>query len=235
MEIASLVLMKKLLFILIPALLLALLFFLGYQYVFNFHSKKGALQVTSQPASKVYLDNTYLGQSPLCKCDAGDMLTTGNYTIRLVPLDASLSEFQEKIAVSEGVLTVVDRKFGKDSLSEGSVISLSPLSDKKSTQLLVVSFPQGSHVFLDDNDIGTSPLLYNKPTESDHAIRVSKEGYKDKTIRIRTPLGYKLTAAVYLSTSDETVSTSASSSAAIASPSPIPITSAQGKVIILDT
>src|SRR5205814_6546941 len=128
----------------------------------------------SVPESGVYLNDKYFGQTPLCKCDANDMLSDGDYTLKLIPNDKTLNEFQEKVTISEGVLTVVDRKFAKDSLSEGSIISLTPLSDKKNTQLLVVSFPQGTHIFLDDNDIGTSPLLYNNPTESDHAIRISK-------------------------------------------------------------
>src|SRR6266550_1738049 len=114
--------MKKVVLLVISALLLATFAFLGFEYIKGLHSKKGALQVTSSPGSKVLLDGKYLGQTPRCKCDAGDMLTTGNYTIQLIPLDQSLNEFQEKIAISEGVLTVVDRKFGKDSLSEGSVI-----------------------------------------------------------------------------------------------------------------
>jgi len=195
--------MKKIFYILIPALLLALLIFLTLQFIVKYQVKKGALQITSSPASKVYVNNDYLGQTPLCKCDASDMLTTGDYTIRLVPADKNFSEFQEKITISEEVLTVVDRKFGKDSLSEGSVISLSPLDDKKKTQLLIASFPQEATVLLDDNTIGQTPLLFKDPTESDHVLTVQKNGYKEKTIRIRTPLGYKLTVAVYLSTSTD--------------------------------
>jgi len=224
--------MKKLVFILIPALLLAIFFFVSYQYLVKSRAQKGALQVTSVPESKVYLDSTFIGQTPLCKCDAGDMLKTGNYTIRLVPIEKDLPEFQEKIILSEGVLTVVDRKFGKDSLSEGFVISLTPLLDKQKRELLVASFPQGATIFLDDDKIGQTPVLYKDPTESDHVLKGTKNGYQDKSIRIRTPSGYKLTVAMYLSTSTETAQQAAnpvaSSSAAVSSPSPV-------SVIILDT
>lgn len=160
---------------------------------------KGALQVTSAPDSKVYLNDKYLGQTPLCKCEASDMLKIGDYTIRLVPLDNSLPEFHEKVQISDSVLTVVDRKFGKNSTSEGSIISLSPLSNKKKIELLVVSFPQSSTVLLDGSSIGNTPVLMKDPTESDHVLKVRKDGYKEKTVRIRTPLGYKLTVASYLS------------------------------------
>jgi hypothetical protein len=228
--------MKKLFFILIPAGLLTFLAILSFQYFVKTQSQKGALQVTSVPESKVYLNDKYIGQTPLCKCEATNMLGIGDYTIRLVPADKNLSEFQEKVSLSEGVLTVVDRKFGKNSLSEGSVISLTPLTDKKKTELVVVSFPQGANVLLDNNPLGQSPLDFKDPTESDHAIKVKKEGYNEKAIRIRTPAGYKLTVAVYLSTNAQNI-TVQQPPVATASPSasPAPSVAAVQSVVILDT
>jgi hypothetical protein len=165
------------------------------------------------------------------------MLPTGDYTIRLVPDDKSLSEFQEKITISEAVLTVVDRKFGKQALSEGSVISLTPLADKKKTELLVVSFPQGASVLLDNNPIGKTPLSFKNPTESDHAIKVKKDGYNEKSVRIRTPAGFKLTVAVYLSTNAQNAGAQPTSTPAV-SPSASAASSvppAVAKVMILET
>ncbi|HVF69567.1 MAG TPA: PEGA domain-containing protein [Xanthomonadales bacterium] len=226
--------MKKILFIFISAIILGFLFFGLFQQVLNANSKKGALQVTSTPESKVYLDGKYIGQTPLCKCEADDTLKTGEYTFKLVPQDKNLSEYQEKITISEGVLTVIDRKFGRDSRSSGSVISLIPLKDKKSTELLIVSIPSKSKAYLDNEEIGQTPFLFKNPTESDHALRVTKEGYEDKTVRIRTPLGYKLTVVMYLSTGDSTgkdpISPSASPSATLG-PTQTPVR----KVTILNT
>lgn len=228
--------MKKIIFVVIPALLLGLFFFFLFQQIVKSRSQRGALQVTSAPESKVYLNDTYLGQTPLCKCEASDMLQTGEYTIKLVPIDKNLSEFQEKVTISEAVLTVVDRKFGKNSLSEGSVISLSPLSDKKNIELLVASFPRGATVLLDNNQIGSTPLLSKNPTESDHVLKVRKNGYKEKTVRIRTPLGYKLTVAIYLGIDPDASASQdtepAAPAAAAASPTPSPSST---KIVILDT
>jgi hypothetical protein len=149
-------------------------------------------------------------------------------------LDKSFSEFQEKVTLSEGVLTVVDRKFGKDSLSEGSIISLTPLSDKKNIELLVASFPQGATVFLDNNDIGSSPTLYKNPTESDHVLKVTKNGYKEKTIRIRTPMGYKLTVDAYLSVDPDKTEEKKEAEKSDVSPTPSPEES-KIRIVILDT
>lgn len=225
--------MKKVFIILITAIFLGFVIFGLFQQFFNASSKKGALQVTSTPVSKVYLNDKYIGQTPLCKCEATDTLKTGDYTFKLIPENKSLSEYQEKITISEGVLTVIDRKFGKDSRSSGSVISLTPLKDKKSTELLIVSIPSKSIVHLDNNEIGMTPFLFKNPTESDHALRVTKEGYEDKTVRIRTPLGYKLTVVMYLSTGELLKEASVSP---MASPSATVAPTAQvSRVVILDT
>lgn len=162
------------------------------------NSQKGALQVTSTPVSKVYLNDKEIGTTPLIKTAADDMIQAGNYTIRLVPTDTNLSEYQEKITVSAGILTVVDRKFRKGALSEGYVISLHPISDKKKAELEIISFPSNAKIELDANEIGKTPFLYKKPTESDHLLNIKKNGYKEKTVRIRTPNGYRLVIVAYL-------------------------------------
>jgi hypothetical protein len=227
--------MKKILFVFIASFALALALFFAVQYYLSINAQRGALQVTSAPDSKVYLNDQYLGQTPLCKCEAADMLTAGEYTIRLVPLDTSLREFQEKVIISPAVLTVVDRKFGKNGLSEGSIISLTPLVEKDKTELLVTSFPQTAEVLLDDTIIGTTPLSHKDPTESDHVLKIRKEGYNDKEVRIRTPRGYKLTVSAYLSTNgdpQQAATASATPAPEGSSPTPTPV---QERVTILDT
>jgi SH3 domain-containing protein/PEGA domain-containing protein len=229
--------MKKIILVFIISFILAIGIFLGVQYYINIHSEKGALQVTSSPESKVYINDSYIGQTPLCKCEATDMIAPGDYTIRVVPVGSTLQPFQEKVTISQGVLTVVDRKFGTNGQSEGSIISLTPLDDKTMSQLVVVSFPQGAKVTLDDQDIGTTPFSTNNPTESDHDLKVSKDGYNEKEIRIRTPLGYKLTVAAYLSTNPTGLSIPSASSAAIATPAPSnnPTPTPEQHVLILQT
>ncbi len=227
--------MKKIIFVIVPVLLIALLIFLFIQYMNNLRSQKGALQVTSTPESKVYLNNKYIGTTPLSKIDPADMIQASNYTIRLVPTDINLSEYQEKITISSGILTVVDRRFRKGALSEGYVISLAPISNKNNAELEIISFPSGSRVELDSNEIGKTPLLYKKTTESDHLLKINKNGYKEKTVRIRTPKSYRLTVLAYLGV--------ISGAEDLASPTKIPLsptlitspTQSAAKVLILNT
>ncbi len=223
--------MKKLLFILVPIFLAIIIFVVIFIFV-NKNSGTGALQVTSAPVSKVYIDGKLIGQTPICKCQANDMISSGVHSLRLVPTQGNFDPFEEKITITSSVLTVVDRTFGPGASSQGSIISLSQIQDKKDAQLLIISFPDKSQVFLDSNPSGQTPLLLQNVTPSDHDIKLTKDGYKDKTIRIRTVAGYKLEALVYLGVNLTTATASALPSA---TPSATQAPQASVSITILNT
>lgn len=185
---------------------------------------KGALQVTSDPASKVYVDGKLAGQTPLCKCELPQMLPSGDYSIKIIPTEGNSSPFETKIKIAPKVLTVVDTSFTDDGPS-ASVITLSQLPDKNDAQIQVSSLPADAQVFLDSGQIGQSPVLQKNVTESDHEIKLVKKGYKDKIVRIRTIKGYRLETLVFLGLNPQDITSVSSSSAQL---------SVQ-KVLILDT
>ena len=197
--------MKKILLFIFP-IILAFIVFLIIQFFVNRTSGKGALQVTSNPKSTVYLNGKAIGQTPLCKCEVNDMINIGEYTVRLVPVSGSFSPFEEKIKISKSVLTVVDRTFGSGATSDGSVISLSPLDNSKGMELLVISFPDNAQVMVDGNSSGRTPISIKDLTESDHEVKIIKDGYKEKSIKIRMVLGYKLLVEAFLGINQEAIS-----------------------------
>ena len=218
--------MKRLLFYITP-FLGVLIIFAGAVLFLNQNSGKGALQVTSAPQSQVYLNGKLIGETPLCKCDPKDVIPAGNYRIRLIPKEGNSKPYDEQITINKPTLTVVDRTFGES--ASGSVITLTPLSNKKETELMVISFPDKTNVFLDNNQKGVSPILLKDVTESDHELKLTKEGYLDKTLRIRTTLGFRLKSIVFLSVNPNVGSSSAQSSL------PISQTPKVEKITILDT
>lgn len=195
---------------------------------------KGALQVTSIPQSSVYLNGKLIGKTPLCKCDPQSMLPTGDYTIRLVPLDttAGSTPFEQKITINKAVLTVVDRTFGPGATSQGTVISLTPQENKNTAGLFIASFPDVAHVTLDDNTTGDTPYRLANTTESDHDLVISKSGFKDKHVRIHAVKGYILSVIAFLGIDPNAI---ASSSASIPVPVASPSAAVKQKVVILDT
>jgi len=225
--------MKKVLVFVAP-LLIAFLIFFGILFFLNRQSGKGALRVTSAPQSSVYLENKLIGTTPLCACDLQQMLKSGDYTLKLVPNVGNFRPYETKITISESTLTVVNKTFADNGSGDGSVISLIPLDNKKDIEVLVVSLPDKANVFLDSNPVGITPLLLKQVSESDHDLRLTRDGYEDKSIKIKTALGFKLSVLVFLGIkTDLSASLSASpiaSSAALISP-----TIAVSKVLILDT
>lgn len=222
--------MKKLIIlILIIVVVLVTIVFL-YQYFVLAKNEKGALQVTSSPEAVVYLDDQRIGTTPLCICgsdvedegkgissmgklfgkDVSDnLLPVGEYTVRIVPNDKNFSEFQEKIIIGKSLLTVVDRKFANGAQSEGSVIYLEPLPDQNGSELLILSIPDSAGVILDGNRAGSAPVHKTDITESNHELLLSKNGYLDKAVRIKTAKGYKLIAKIYLGVDENAVGNNA--------------------------
>lgn len=228
--------MKKLLFFLIPVIL-ACVVFAGLLFFMNKESGKGALQVTSIPKSKVYLNGKLIGQTPLCQCEPADMLAAGDYTIRLVPEGKDLTPFEDKITITKSILTVVDRTFGQGAFSEGSIITLTPLSNKNAIEMLIMSFPENIEVFVDNVAAKNTPTFIKQGlTESDHEIKLKREGYKEKIIRIKTVKGYKLTMVAFLGVDPSiVVPTSEENKSATSAASLTPTAPAREKITILQT
>lgn len=223
---------RKLILIAIP-LLLSLGIFFTIAFFLSQNNGKGALQVTANPKSKVYLNGKLIGTTPLCKCEGDAMIPVGDYNIRVDPENVDFAPFEEKVTISKSILTVVDRTFGKGVTSEGSIISLTPLEDPKAVQLLVISFPDGSQVGIDSSPSGVTPLLVKDITESDHEVSIKKDGYREKIIRIKTIAGYKLTVLAFLGVSiGAPISPTPTLAAPTASPSAAPVSE---KVTILQT
>jgi len=211
-------------------LLIAIIIFFGILFFLDRKSGKGALQVTSVPKSRVYLEGKLVGTTKFCTCEVSQMLTPKEYVLKLVPVEGNFRPFEEKITINKSTLTAVDRTFLDNGESNGGIISLSPLNNKKDIEVLVISLPDKANVFLDSNPVGETPLLLKQVSESDHDLRITRDGYQDKSIKIKTALGFKLNALVFLGVNNNL---SASPSASVsAAPS---LTPSPASVLILNT
>lgn len=211
--------MKRIVYLLIVFFVITIVF-LGGSLILNDQSGKGALQVTANSTSQVFLNGKLLGKTPLCLCELDKLIDAGDYDVKIIPDDKNLKNYEQKISIHKGILTVVDRTFKEQAgVSSGSVISFSPIDDN-TAQLLVVSSPGGAKVVLDNSEVGFTPLLLNDVTASDHEVKIIKDGYSEKTIKIKTLLGKKLEANVILG-----INLDKSSQAS----------SAAKKIVILDT
>ncbi|MCL4353800.1 PEGA domain-containing protein [Patescibacteria group bacterium] len=224
--------MKKLLFFILPFFLAGGIFF-AFLFIQSRNAGKGGLQVTSNPKSKVYLNNQFIGETPLCRCQGKKMITAGKYTLKIVPENSKLSPFENDIAINKSVLTVVDRTFGQTGTSYGSIITLDPLNNKKENELLVLSLPDNADIYLDENKIGKTPSLLKNITDSNHSIKISKSGYQDDILHIKAVAGYKLTITAFLGINPNLASPTQSN--ATPSANLQASSSAAPKVVVLET
>lgn len=192
--------MKRNLLLVVAILLIVLGLFLLVQVINKFRpSGQGALQVTANIQSEVYLDDTLLGETPVCKCEQNNTIPQGEYTVRIVPKDTQFTPFVVKVKVEPNVLTAVERTFLPGSLASAYVLTLEKTS-QKDPQLFVGTLPDAAMVAVDSIPRGSSPFLMEAISPSEHEVEIQKEGFAKKTIRVRTVPEYKLIISAYLGT-----------------------------------
>ncbi len=179
---------RKIILIIIGSFLVS---FASY-YLFNRFIRKSstqdlpaALHVESlgKPLT-VVLDNNILGKTPF----HSESLKEG---VSSFVLSSEESSLRTKINLVSSVLTVVSWDLGpSDIFSEGEIIWMEKTFDKPS--LVVFGNPEGAEVRFDDEFIGTTPVSSNKATVGDHAVKISRQGYKARTVKIKIQDGYKL-------------------------------------------
>lgn len=199
--------------------------FLGFRIYQTRQLEFSALQVTATPKSQVYLDGQLLGSTSL-----REELKPGEHTVKIVPEqnEASLT-FEQKIKFVPFLLTAIDRTFREtDAQSEGSILTLEPISDKNSANLLIISSPPEAKVSLDNELKGVTPLELKNITLSDHEVTLNAPGFIEKRVRVSTgkTAGYQLTANVKLALSLEgdNVASPTPTLTSQAQPTPVPLT-----------
>jgi len=188
--------------------------------------KKAALQITSNPKTTVFLNDSHVGTTPYFD----EKIKPGEYKIKLIPESGSQTNlsWEGRVKMVGGVLTVVSRDLGQDEeKSSGYVLSLEPKTDKGTSSIETVTTPDGAVVSLDAEPKGFAPLNVDNVSEGEHSLVISSPGYVEKSIKAKTVKGYKLVASVQLAKMPEETSTpteEASPSAEV-SPSPKPTSS----------
>lgn len=194
--------MKKFTLITLSSLLIASGLFLLLTLLTTRVSGEGALRVTANIKSNVFLNKKLIGTTPLCKCKPGETIREGDYEIKIVPLDRSVLGFTTRAKIVKGTLTAVDRTFLPGSLASAFTLTLEKTASAQ-PQLLVLSSPEGALVSVDSTPQGATPYFLTSLSESEHDIELKKEGFNKKTLRIKAIPQYKLIANVILGTQSE--------------------------------
>lgn len=154
---------------------------------------QAALMVESSPSGIVYVDGEQKGRTPLeIEVEAKEVI------VKIVPEGSTpLSPYETKVKLTEGVKTIVRRKFGESGASaSGQIISFERSGSE--TSIAVVSTPDGVEVLLDGKTEGVTPLKVIT-TQGEHSLKLQSENYSEESLNVRAVSGYKVTAIVDLS------------------------------------
>lgn len=148
--------------------------------------KKSALEVSSYPVAKIYIDNKEIGMTPYKNND----LKPGIIEVKLKTND---QEWSKKVKLQNNINTVVDWEFGADKKSSGGyVLFLEKTGDSKKASLMVNTTPDKSAINIDGQIKGLAPLRFNDIGQGDKQLSLSFPGHKNLDVFVKAINGYQL-------------------------------------------
>lgn len=198
--------MRKNLKIITVAVILAVLIVAGIFFALGyFKPLKAGIIVDTNPSSTVFVNNEEVGKSRY-----EGTFEPGEKTIKLVPdsFEKPLPPYEVKVTLVPGVKTMIQREFGSsEETSSGAIVSFEKTSEKDSS-LAVVSTPDAGQLSLDGQVRGFTPYKTPLLSSGEHVLSLTASGFIEKTIKVKTYPGYKLTAIVKLAVDTNKVETS---------------------------
>lgn len=164
---------------------------------------KGAgIFVETIPESTVYIEGIHVGRTPYkATRDPGEVV------IKLIPdsFEKPLAPYETRVNLVSGVETAVRREFAEtDNDSAGEIVSFEKIG-RNETGLSVVTVPDSAQVSIDASVKAFAPYKTSTIVPGEHVLTLSTQGYKERSIKIRTVNSYKLTAIVKLAPSNEPI------------------------------
>ncbi len=192
--------MKKLktigLVILALATIIAIIFFL----LGALKPKMAGIFIETNPASAVFVNEEQVGRTPY-----RDTRKSGEAIIKLIPesFEIPLAPYETEVYLVSGVETVIKRDFGEfENTSAGEIISFEKIS-KDQTSLVVISTPSSAQLLIDGYQKHITPHKSPSISEGEHVLLMSANGHLDRSVKVKTHAGYKLTAVIQLAVSEE--------------------------------
>jgi len=152
--------------------------------------KKSALEITSYPVAKVYINGKDSGVTPYKSSD----LKPGSVQVTLVSQD---KQWSKKIKLQNNVNTVIDLEMGtNDKETGGYILYLEKTGDNKKASAIINSNPDKSTISIDEEIKGLTPLRLGDIGDGDKHLVLTNPGYKKVEIFMKAIKGYQLVVDV---------------------------------------
>lgn len=192
---------KRFFFGVVFLIILALIAFFIWRFIIN--PSKAKLVVETEPVSQVFVNGEQVGKTPF----EGEF-EEREIDLKLVPesFEQALMPYEAKVFLTSGVETIVRREFGaEEGMSQGEEISFEKEANGN-VSLSIVSVPEGTSLYVDQNYIDLTPVKYNDLDPGIHEVTLRAEGYKERSFSVQLIPGYGLTAYVEMAKIPQEVS-----------------------------
>ncbi|WFN33535.1 PEGA domain-containing protein [Methanogenium sp. S4BF] len=152
------------------------------------HPTLGSVEVGSTPGgSAVFLDGTYMGQTPVNSYFDLTSVLQGSHTIRITHPD--FEDYSQTMYVKGGSVMTVNAQLTPNAPS--------PTPDTTG-QLIVSSTPTGAEVYLDNAFRGITPVTLPDIPAGSHTVTVKQTGYTDASQTVTVTGGQSTPVALGL-------------------------------------
>lgn len=187
--------MRKLKIVSLVLAILGILLVLLFWAVDFFKPKAAGIYIESNPLSTVFINGKEVGRTPY-----KEVREPGEIIVRLIPdsFQTPLFPYETKLNLVAGVQTVLRRDFGDlEETSAGEILSFEK-ADKNETGIVVVTIPDSAQLVIDAKDRVITPHKTSSIPAGEHTLKISAEGFTERTIKVKTHQGYRLTVVVKL-------------------------------------
>jgi len=180
----------------VALIILAAFFLIGY-----LQPKSAGLLIQTNPSATVFIDGVEVGKTPYEATRA-----PGEVVIKLVPISADklLAPYETRVTLSSKIQTIINRDFAEtEEASAGETVSFERVGGGEAP-LAIVAIPDSAQVSLDGQLRGFAPYKTSSFLPGDHEISVAAPSFLERSVKVRTIKGYKLTVVVKLAPTGQT-------------------------------
>lgn len=187
--------------IIIPAILVLLFGLIAFAiWGGGLGGKKAAIEITTTPTAKVFLDGKEVGTTPF----ESESIKPGDVDLKLVPEDSSFTVWEKRLTINPNTRVVVEKQFDSDLDKEKSrILYLEKTNEKTKAGLTLVSIPDGVSVTIDGQMKGFAPVKLDDIGAGDRKIVISHPSYKSEEVLTRAMEGYRLVVEIKLAKEDQ--------------------------------
>ena len=176
----------------------AIFYFFRHQIL----GKTGFLEVNTQPQTIVFLNGQQAGETPFKK-----ELTVGEVEVKIFAKNGDFSEplwEESRVKINPNTLTLINYNFQDEpACQSGEMLTLSPISQKDSAALKIITYPNQAIVNIDGQTKGYTPLFLEKIESGQHIVEVTSPAYQNYVLKLNLNAGYELECQIKLAAEKE--------------------------------